>query len=160
MIPFAISPAVERDIAAVAALERACFRDAWSANAFREVLGAAWIYFACARRSDTGALVGYVVASFAADEGEVTNLAVDPASRRSGLGGRLLDAVMREARQRGASALYLEVRDSNAAGRALYRSHGFTEVGRRRDYYRFPDEDAIVLRLDLVAAIERAFRRC
>ena len=154
----AISEATPADIEAVAAIERACFSDPWSPASFREILMLGRAFFACARQSDTPAIAGYVVASFAADEGEIANLAVDPSARRSGIGGLLLDTVLDEARQRGTMTLYLEVRDSNLGARALYASRGFAEVGRRRRYYRFPDEDAIILSVG-PAAMKRADAR-
>jgi ribosomal-protein-alanine N-acetyltransferase len=64
----------------------------------------------------------------------------------------LLDAALADARSRGAAVVYLEVRDSNAAARALYLSRGFSEVGRRRSYYRRPVEDAVVMRRPLDGA--------
>jgi ribosomal-protein-alanine N-acetyltransferase len=73
-------------------------------------------------------------------------VAVSPTARRRGIGGQLLDAAIAVAEQHNADALYLDVRESNAVARALYRSRGFVEVGRRRRYYRRPAEDAIVLR--------------
>src|SRR3712207_1359794 len=91
-------------------------------------------------------VVGYVVAWFAGGEGEIANVAVAPLARGRGIGGQLLDAAIAAAADHGAEALYLDVRESNARARALYDSRGFVEVGRRRRYYRRPDEDAIVLR--------------
>jgi ribosomal-protein-alanine N-acetyltransferase len=83
------------------------------------------------------------------DEGEIANLAVAPDWRGRGIGALLLVTAITAARSRDATALYLEVRDSNDAARALYAAHGFLEVGRRRRYYRKPVEDALVLRLVL-----------
>jgi len=103
------------------------------------------VYFACACRAG-GDVAGYVVAWFAADEGEIANLAVSPSAWGGGVGRALLGAALDVASSRGASAVYLEVRDSNERARRLYRSNGFEEVGRRRRYYRRPVEDAIVLR--------------
>ena len=91
-------------------------------------------------------VAGYVVAWFVADEGEIANLAVDPAGWGTGVGRALLDAALAEGERRGAAAVYLEVRDSNDRARRLYRSRDFEEVGRRRGYYQRPVEDAIVLR--------------
>jgi ribosomal-protein-alanine N-acetyltransferase len=68
--------------------------------------------------------------------------------RGQGVGGRLLDATIGELERRGATSTFLEVRESNAAARALYASRGFDSVGRRRNYYRRPVEDALVLRRD------------
>ena len=89
------------------------------------------------------------MAWFAADEGEIANLAVTPAAWGAGVGRALLDAALEEGRRRGVSAVYLEVRDSNERARGLYRSRGFEEIGRRRGYYARPVEDAIVLRRTL-----------
>jgi ribosomal-protein-alanine N-acetyltransferase len=61
----------------------------------------------------------------------------------------LIDNVLREARKNGALAILLEVRESNAAARALYAKVGFREEGRRPRYYRDPDEDAVLMRLRL-----------
>jgi len=71
---------------------------------------------------------------------------VEAAGRRKGIGAELLDAALVEGKSRGAEAIFLEVRDSNTSARALYRSRDFEEVGRRRNYYKRPVEDAIVLK--------------
>jgi len=139
-----IESATADDVAEIVELERASFSDPWSANAFESALRESAVYFRVIRAE--GRLAGYVVAWFVADEGEIANLAVSPAMRRRGLAGALLDEVIHEAERRGVTSMYLEVRDSNDAARALYASRGFDEVGRRRKYYRKPVEDAIVLR--------------
>lgn len=136
------------DMPQVVAIEREAFADPWSEQSFHEVLDHPAVYFACARR-DGSEVVGYVVAWFAADEGEIANLAVAPGAWGSGVGKALLDAALAEGDRRGTAAVYLEVRDSNARARRLYGSRGFEEVGRRRGYYDKPPEDAIVLRRTL-----------
>ncbi|MGH9885002.1 MAG: ribosomal protein S18-alanine N-acetyltransferase [bacterium] len=133
------------DLPAVAAIERDAFSDPWSEKSFRDALAHPSIYFAAARGS-ARTLLGYVVAWFVADEGQIANLAVAPSAWGAGIGGALLDAALREAALRETEQVYLEVRDSNERARSLYRSRGFEEVGRRRAYYRRPVEDAIVLR--------------
>lgn len=140
-----IGAATRDDVPAIVAIERVAFSDPWSAQSFREALDHASVYFACARRDAVG-VVGYVVAWFIADEGEIANVAVAPDEWGAGIGRALLDAALDEADRRRAAAVYLEVRDSNERARRLYRSRGFEEVGRRRGYYRRPVEDAIVLR--------------
>ena len=72
------------------------------------------------------------------------NLAVDPDCRRKGLGKELILSLIEALRQRGSRCLTLEVRDSNAPARALYEGLGFQEIGRRRNYYRNPREDALI----------------
>jgi len=148
---FAIGPARVHDLASVAAIERAAFSDPWSVRSFREALDSGSVYFACAR-SDAGSVLGYVVAWFVADQGEIANIAVAPDQRGQGVGRALLDAALGEAATRGIAAVFLEVRDSNQRARELYASRGFEEVGRRRRYYRRPVEDAIVLRRTLTLA--------
>jgi ribosomal-protein-alanine N-acetyltransferase len=91
-------------------------------------------------------IIGYLIAREAAGTGEILNLAVDPAWRRQGIAQALLDAGLVALKRRGTSEVYLEVRVSNHAAQSLYRRAGFSEVGRRRAYYRNPVEDALVLR--------------
>lgn len=141
-----IEPILRGDLASVEELEKAAFADPWSLASFESVLAAPTVYFAAARDSERDGIVGYVVAWFAADEGEIANLAVREPTRWRGIGGALLDATLMEAKRRGALMMYLEVRESNEAARGLYASRGFEEVGRRSQYYRHPVEDAIVLR--------------
>ena len=141
----AIARARADDVAAIVAIEREAFTDPWSPRSFREAIANPAVYVARAESGD-GSTLGYVVAWFAADEGEIANLAVAPAGLGQGIGRALLDAALIEAARRAASAVYLEVRAANARARRLYRSRGFEEIGRRRGYYRRPVEDAIVLR--------------
>jgi ribosomal-protein-alanine N-acetyltransferase len=105
---------------------------------------------------EDGRLVGYLLARQAADEAEILNLGVAPAARRRGIGRALVREGLAALAGRGASQVFLEVRASNAAARALYAEFGFGEVGRRREYYRRPVEDAIVLRAAISAAGGRA----
>ena len=140
-----IGEATREDLAAIVAIEREAFSDPWSLRSFREAMASPAVWFACAR-DDEGRVVGYVVAWFVADEGEIANLAVAPTSWGAGVGRSLLDSALAEALRRDVQAVYLEVRDSNERARALYGSRGFQEVGRRRGYYDHPAEDAIVLR--------------
>ena len=127
------------------AIEQDVSADPWSTQDFRDCLASDAVFLVADRAAT---VAGYVVAIDAADEGEVLNLAVAPAGRRHGLGRALVDAVLEALTGRGARHIYLEVRESNGPARALYAAHGFREVGRRKQYYRRPVEDAIVLRLD------------
>jgi ribosomal-protein-alanine N-acetyltransferase len=96
-----------------------------------------------------GQIAGFLVSrqNFAGDEfslpeREILNLAVAPVFRRMGIGSALLSEELRTA-----ADFFLEVRESNLAAQELYRRFGFTEVGRRADYYRFPIESAIVMKM-------------
>ncbi|MEP7067499.1 MAG: ribosomal protein S18-alanine N-acetyltransferase [Gemmatimonadota bacterium] len=145
--PIRLRPARDTDVDAVLAIEHASFGDPWNRMAFVDLIDDPRVAFLIA--DESGEVRGYVVAWFVLDEGEIGNLAVARDARRHGVGARLLDAAIAAVRKAEVEMLYLEVRDSNAAARALYASRGFVEVGRRRDYYRRPKEDALVLRLDL-----------
>jgi ribosomal-protein-alanine N-acetyltransferase len=126
-------------------IEQSVFADPWTTQDFRDCVSSDAV-FLVAETAD--GIVGYVVALEVVDEGEVLNLAVAPAGRRHGLGRALVEHVLEALGERGALQVYLEVRESNAPARALYAAHGFKEVGRRKEYYRRPVEDAIVLRRD------------
>src|SRR4051794_14708820 len=91
-----IVPVTPEDLPAIAAIERQAFSDPWSEKSFREALAHPAVYFAAAR-SDGGAVLGYVVAWFVANEGQVANLAVAPSGWGTGIGRALLDASLREA---------------------------------------------------------------
>ena len=96
-----------------------------------------------------GQVVGYIGMMYVLDEGYISNVAVHPDHRRQGIARALIRAL--EARARGMllSFLTLEVRESNAPARALYAECGFREVGRRKNYYEKPTEDAILMTLTL-----------
>lgn len=141
--------ATAADLPEVVALERVCYGDPWPATSFASLPDNARVFFTVARDDVRGRVAGYVVAWYVMDEGELANLAVAPGDRRRGIGRALLDAMLGDAAARGTSRVYLEVRESNAAARQLYASREFEEVGRRKQYYRSPTEDALILRRTL-----------
>jgi [ribosomal protein S18]-alanine N-acetyltransferase len=94
---------------------------------------------------EAGAVCGLIVFRVIADEAEILNLAVDLTHRRRGIASRLIGDAIGACRAAGAKKIFLEVRDSNQAARNLYARAGFLEAGRRRQYYRQPLEDAVVL---------------
>ena len=145
--PFQIRPARLSDVPAVHAIEQEVFADPWSTQDFRDCVTSDAL-FLVVEAAATREIAGYVVALDAADEGEILNLAVAPGGRRHGLGRALVHSILEALTARGVRQVYLEVRESNAPARALYAAHGFKEAGRRKQYYRRPAEDAIVLRLD------------
>ena len=94
---------------------------------------------------EEGSVCGLVVFRIIADETEILNLAVDSSQRRRGTGSRLIQDVIAASNSAGVGKIFLEVRESNGAARSFYARMGFTETGRRRQYYRQPVEDALVL---------------
>jgi ribosomal-protein-alanine N-acetyltransferase len=139
-----LRPATDADLPGILSIERISFGDPWTADAFRSMLGQAHVLTTVAEHE--GGIVGYSVAWAVGDEAELANLAVAPAHRGTGVAKQLLDHLLRELDDRGGANLFLEVRDSNAAAQALYRSRGFTATGRRKSYYNKPSEDAVVMR--------------
>ena len=132
----------------IAALEKQCFPDPWSRNLFAMELEndlAAWL----AALDDTGAVVGYAGLQVVLDEGTITNIAVRPDWRRKGVASALLDVFLDFARGNRLAFVTLEVRASNYDAIALYGSRGFRSVGRRRNYYEYPKEDALIMTLYL-----------
>ncbi len=146
--PIKIRPVTLDDISEIVEIERVAFSDPWSAQSFGESINHPAVYFAGAW-SGASNLLGYVVAWFVADQGEIANLAVAPTGWGQGVGRALLTHAIEEGKRRGIDEMYLEVRDSNARARKLYEASGFEEIGRRRRYYSKPVEDAIVLRRTL-----------
>ena len=129
----------------IAALERVCFSRPWSRNMLAEELENQCAAFLTALDAVTGKVVGYAGLLVAADEGYITNVAVFPAYRRRGVAAKLISVFENFARGNKLAFLTLEVRPSNAAAIALYKGFGFEEVGRRKNYYDLPKEDALIL---------------
>lgn len=131
------------DLNQAAEIEAACFRQNWSKKMLEEGFLDAWNMFLAAEES--GQLIGYGTGSVIAGEGEILRIAVLEGFRHKGIGRKLLEELVRTARERGAKEIALEVRESNLAARRLYRSSGFHEEARRKNYYREPREDAIIM---------------
>jgi [ribosomal protein S18]-alanine N-acetyltransferase len=100
---------------------------------------------------ESGEVVGASATRAVVDELEVLTLGVTPSWRRRGVGRSLMVTAMAEAGQTGARQVFLEVRESNQGARAFYAALGFVETGRRRAYYRDPEEDALVLSRPVLA---------
>ena len=143
---FRIVPMTAAHLPQIAALEKLCFpADPWSEGLFRDALDSPHTAILLAEGED-GAILGYAVLSVVLDEGNLDNIAVAPEARRQGVADALLGAITGFGREH-LSALMLEVRASNAPAIALYEKHGFAVVGRRKNYYDAPREDAILMTL-------------
>mgnify|MGYP001827379316 FL=1 len=136
------------DVQSVVAIERAAFTTPWSAPTFTALLARPRAEMLVLELPGAG-VVGYAILWCVLDEGELANIAIREEHRGRGLGALLLDQVVVAARARGVRSIVLEVRESNLRARAMYASRGFGEVGRRRDYYDDPREDALVLRSEI-----------
>ena len=137
-----IEPMTETDLEAVAAIEQASFQDPWPLKSFCNELqnNRLAVYFV-ARSEDL--VIAYIGAWIIIDEGHITTMAVAEPYRRRGIAGRLINALIEKAQQRGAHCLTLEVRPSNTAARCFYEKLGFAILGRRKRYYK--NEDALIM---------------
>ena len=133
-----------RHVPQVAALEKICFADPWSEKSVASELENPLSYWLVAM--DGEKLVGYVGSQTVLGETDMMNVAVCPDYRRQGIAEGLILALIADLKARESHCLTLEVRDSNAFARALYEKLGFSEIGRRKNYYRNPKEDALILR--------------
>ena len=140
---YQLVPMDRSHLPAVAALERLCFTTPWNEAMLEEELYNDTASFIVAQRDD-GEVLGYAGLHVILDEGYIDNVAVRPEYRRQGVADRLLDVFCRFGQAR-LAFLTLEVRPSNTAAVALYEKHGFTEAGRRKNYYENPTEDALLL---------------
>lgn len=142
-----VRPMRRQDVREVAEIERQSYSLPWSVFTFQSLLRRPNAILLVSEESK--GIAGYAALWLAADEAELGNLAVRPGRRGRGIGRTLLSRVLEEAALRGARAVFLEVRESNAVARHLYEAFGFRIVGSRPDYYASPREDALVMRLSL-----------
>ena len=131
----------------VSELERICFSVPWSRNMLAEELDNLLSAFLVAL-DDNDKVVGYAGVQIILDEGYITNVAVRPECRRQGIAAKLLQVFLDFAKANKLAFLTLEVRASNYDAIALYGSRGFRSVGRRKNYYEHPKEDAIIMTLE------------
>jgi ribosomal-protein-alanine N-acetyltransferase len=150
-VQLSIRPATTADLPAMMVLEKHAATAAhWSTEQYEALFRASDSGRVALIMQEESALQGFVIARVVGEEWEIENIAVAGPARRRGLGTRLLGELLDLARARGAAAVFLEVRESNPAARALYEKWAFLESGRRPRYYKDPEEDAILYRLDFI----------
>ena len=131
-------------VAQIAALEKLCFSDPWSEKSVASELDNKLAFWLVATEGDT--VAGYIGSQTVMDETDMMNVAVHPDFRRQGIAEALVNALVEQLKTMGSHCLTLEVRASNAPAIALYEKLGFAQIGRRKNYYRNPREDALILR--------------
>lgn len=145
---YEIIPMAAQHVAQIAALERACFSDPWPQSAIAPELANELSLWLVAIEDET--VIGYAGSQTVLGESDMMNLAVAPEKRRQGVARALVRALCRALAEKGSTVLTLEVRASNEGAIALYAAEGFTPVGRRKNYYFHPREDALILRKELL----------
>jgi ribosomal-protein-alanine N-acetyltransferase len=143
-MPVAIRSTALNDVPAILAIEQQAPAAAhWTSEQYNKLVGSGVVLVA----EEAGKLCGFVCAKAIAGEWEIENVVVAADSLRRGIANELVRRLILRAESEAASAILLEVRESNLPARGLYEKHGFREVGRRRVYYRDPVEDAILYAL-------------
>ena len=140
-----ISKMQKRHLDALSEIESACFSRAWSKDSLESEIDNQNALFLVAENATE--VLGYVGCIFVIGEGSITNVAVSPGFRRMGIGDALISALVENAKNMDAEALFLEVRKSNIPAQKLYIKHGFENCGLRKNFYRDPTEDAYIMRL-------------
>lgn len=137
-------PMAAGDVERIVEIERRAFSTPWNAATFERLLERPDAEMTVVEHPSHG-VIGYSVLWCVRDHGELANIAVSEEWRGAGHGALLLDRVLVRARERGIRSLFLEVRVSNELAARMYETRGFREIGRRRNYYTDPREDARVL---------------
>ena len=147
---FQIEPMTPHDLLEVVEIEEACRLSLWGWDSYHDELFRPEAIMLVARRERTDqltghALYGFLSARINAHELHINNIGVHETARRRGIGNALMKVAVERARRQGALTAILEVRAGNVAAQSLYRRYGFEVAGRRRQYYRDPPEDALLM---------------
>ena len=147
MQTWTIRPMEEKDVTQAAAMEREIFSEPWSAEGFLSSLRQPDTCYLVAE--ETGAngkeIIGYCGYLRSFEEADITNVAVSAARRRRGVARDLLSRLMQDGKEQGIERFTLEVRAGNTAAVQLYETLGFQTEGRRKNFYRKPTEDALIM---------------
>ena len=126
----------------IAALEKECFSSPWSENAILESYNADTVFYVFEENKN---ILGYAGIQVALDEGYVTNIAVTKQARGRGIGKALVDSLISFGKNKNLAFISLEVRESNIPAISLYTKSGFKDMGKRKNFYQNPTENAKIL---------------
>lgn len=138
-----IRPMTMTDCNQVAEIEAASFSMPWSLRAFTDTVEKPNFRYLVAE--EAGEILGYCGFLYVLDEAEIPNVCVKASARRQGVGRKMLEVLITEAKTLGIAVLYLEVRESNEAAKALYASLGFLPNSIRKNFYEQPQENAVLM---------------
>ena len=142
--------AEEDDLEKIAAIEKVSFPDPWTVDSL-------WAFasdnsirtLVTVKDKETGEIVAYYALQYVLDEAEIAILAVAAKYRRQGIARMMIEEIKKFCKERKIVLLHLEVRSENEIAQHLYRAMGFREVGRRKDYYERPVDDAILFSVSI-----------
>ncbi len=138
------------DVPQVALLEKQIFSRPWSVDSFEKALTYPEQILLVAEETagEEKVIHGYSILFAAADQADVSNIAVDPAFRGQKIGDALMREMLNRAKEKGVREVFLEVRESNAPAIGLYEKYGFSQIGVRKAYYEAPTEDALLMKME------------
>ena len=134
---------VPADATGIAKLEEEIFSDPWSYRDVQDLICTEGSM--CFTAIDGGEVIAYVIGRLIAPEGEIYRVAVKPEKRQRGIGYRLLDYAVKTSKGYGLERLFLEVRSRNLPAVKLYTAYGFKQIGLRKNYYKNPTDDALIM---------------
>ena len=134
---------IPADATGIAKLEEEIFNDAWSYRDVQDLICTEGGM--CFTALEDGEVIAYVIGRLIAPEGEIYRVAVTPRKRQRGIGYRLLDYAVKTSKGQGLERLFLEVRSRNLPAVKLYTAYGFKHIGLRKNYYKDPADDALIM---------------
>ena len=143
------SPLRPEHIGQMEQIEIECFSVPWSREALEEELDNPYAHYVVCS-DPAGNVLGYIGSRIVLDGADITNVAVRPPYRRQGIAARLVSMMLEQMAAKGVASVLLEVRESNLPAQNCYAQAGFTVVGRRKNYYELPKEDALLMGRELV----------
>lgn len=141
-----VRPMEKDDITKVAEIEKKSFSQPWSEKGFEDALDIKDTLLLVLE--EEGVVIGYTCMYISFEEGEITNVAIDPKHRGNGYSKILMDSTIEESKKREVTRIVLEVRKSNVAAIGLYEKKGFSSLGIRKNFYEMPLEDAVIMALE------------
>lgn len=138
-----IRRSLPKDSSEIAKAESEIFSDPWSESDITSLISTEGAL--CYTALSDGKVIAYVLGRIIAPEGEIYRIATLPEHRRRGVAYRLLDYAVKTERGNGLESLFLEVREKNTPARHLYTAYGFRKIGLRKNYYKNPSDDAVVM---------------
>jgi ribosomal-protein-alanine N-acetyltransferase len=138
------SPLRPQHIDQMEQIEIECFSVPWSREALEEELENPYAHYVVCT-DGVGNVMGYIGSRIVLDSADITNVAVRPQYRRRGIARQLVGRMLEQMAAKGVTGVLLEVRESNLPAQNCYAQAGFTVVGRRKNYYELPKEDALLM---------------
>jgi ribosomal-protein-alanine N-acetyltransferase len=138
-----IRKATEEDITGILEIVQEAISPAWTHGALLGEIYKEDSYFIVA--DEDLHIVGFAVMRQVDEDGELLQIAVNKTKRRSGIGDLLINAVLKQAKERAYNSVFLEVRINNNTAINLYKKHGFNIIRTRKNYYNEPIEDAYIM---------------